>query len=70
MKRIESTGHFSATDTELDKVTWSCEAKDLLRDIKFFVREYYTGFYSEDGNSLVIKFNNGQNFSINVNEIK
>ena len=69
MEKIESTKHSLATETELDKVSWSCEAKDVLRDIKFFMKEYYTGFYSDDGESLTIRFNNGQKFQIAVREL-
>lgn len=70
MERIKKFKHFLATDTELDNVTWSCESNDILRDIKFLMREYYTGFYSEIDNGLIIRFNNGQKFKLTVSEIK
>ena len=70
MKSIEKEEHVCAVQTELDKTMWVCDTKDLINDIKYFMREYYVGFYSEDGERLVIKFNNGQKFMVSVSEIK
>ncbi|MBO5223642.1 MAG: hypothetical protein J6C23_03930 [Clostridia bacterium] len=69
MENIEPVEHFNATSTELDKVNWVCDSKDILRDIKFYIREYYIGFYNEDSESLTIKFNNGQKFRVVVTEM-
>lgn len=70
MEKIQSTKRACVTDTEMEKVSWSCEAKDVLSDIKFFMREYYVGFYDENGENLIVQFNNGQKFSISVAEVK
>ena len=70
MDKIKTTEHSCVTDTELDKLNWSCDAKDVLLDIKFFMREYYVGFSSKVGESLVVQFINGQKFSIAVTELR
>lgn len=70
MDNIKFNEHLCVTDTELDKVSWSCDAKDILLDIKFFMRKYYNGFFNEDGESLNLKFNNGQRFIVSVKELK
>lgn len=48
---------------------WTCDAIDLLLDIKFFMKEYYVAFFEDDNDRLIIKFKNGQKFRIIVNEI-
>ena len=55
---------------EKSEFRWACNVDDILRDIKIFMRENYIACYDEDGKDLVVKFNNGQKFSISVNEIK
>ena len=49
---------------------WFCDTDDILRDIKVFMRENYIACYDEEGESLILKFNNGQKFKISVNEMK
>ena len=43
---------------------WTCDAIDLLLDIKFFMKEYYVAFFEDDNDRLIIKFKNGQKFRI------
>ena len=33
------------------------------------MKEYYSAFFSEEGNFVQVKFNNGQRFKITVEEI-
>ena len=70
MERIETMENSVVTDTELGNATWVCDESDVLSDIKFFMRQYYVGFYTQNGNGIIIKFNNGQKFCVSVNEIK
>ena len=53
-----------------EKFKWIFDTDDILRDIKIFMRENYIACYDEDGKSFIVKFNNGQRFSISVTEIK
>ena len=48
---------------------WSCDALDVLLDVKFFLKEYYPAFFEDDGKSLIVKFNNGQKFKITAEEM-
>ena len=70
MNKIIPAQYFCVLENAVDTQSWVCDAQDVLRDIKFFIRESYVGFYSETGESLVVKFNNGQKFRISVVEIK
>ena len=53
---------------ENDK-NWSCSAVDIKLDIKFLLKEYYSVFFDENGENLIVRFNNGQSFKISVEEI-
>ena len=41
-------------------------ASDLLLDLKVLLKEYYIATFTSDGNALLINFNNGQKFKLNV----
>lgn len=44
------------------------ELIDLLADIKVLLKEYYIATFDDRGNSLNIKFNNGQKYRLTVEE--
>lgn len=70
MNEVKEKKHGCIMDTELDIVGWTCTERDVLCDVKFFMKEYYSGFFNDDGNKLIIRFNNGQKFSLSVEEIR
>ena len=65
MNKMEKSEHVCVVDKE----GWVCDAQVVLREIKFFMKEYYMGFYSEDGEGLCIKLNNSKKFLITVKEL-
>lgn len=54
---------------EAANINWKVDSDSLLFDLKFIMKEYYIGTFSENGESLRIKFNNGQIFEVTINEI-
>lgn len=51
-----------------NKLDFTVEASDLLTDIKVLIKEYYLATMCDDGDSLAIKFNNGQSFKLSIVE--
>ena len=45
-----------------------CSSHDLALDIKWLLSDFYNALFQVDGNSLMIKFNNGQNFLLSITE--
>lgn len=41
----------------------------LLMDIKALLKEYYIATFDENGSALEIAFNNGQKFTLTVQEV-
>ncbi len=57
--------------TELEnsnKLNYSVDAHSLLIDIKILLKEYYLATFNEEGNRLIIKFNNGQKFKLTLTD--
>ena len=52
------------------KLDYTVTAFDLMLDMKALMREYYVATFTQDAKSLQIQFNNGQKFSVKVEEIK
>ena len=69
MKKEKQCKHKPITEIDLGERGWVCDEKDVLMDLKFFMKEYYSAFFSEEGNFVQVKFNNGQRFKIMVEEI-
>lgn len=63
--------HIFITDLENEnKLNYVIDINSLLTDIKVLLKEYYVATFSEDGNNLVLKFNNGQKFKLTLFEEK
>ncbi len=45
------------------------DEQDLLLDLKVLIKEYYCGTFTNDGQSLVLSFFNGQKFALKIEEI-
>lgn len=45
------------------------ESQDLLIDLKVLMKEYYCGTFTNDGQSLMLRFYNGQKFALKIEEI-
>lgn len=67
-KEEQNTEHSFVTDYEGENIEWRVEKKSLLLDLKYLLKEYYTATFTQKGESLLIKFNNGQNFEIKIKE--
>lgn len=48
--------------TKIDK-------QDLLIDLKVLMKDFYCGTFTNDGQSLVLEFFNGQKFALKIEEI-
>lgn len=68
----KDNGHIFLTETESAEgvLNFEIDASDLLLDIKVLLKEYYVATFTGDGSALVIKFNNGQKFKLNLEEIE
>ena len=68
----KDNNHIFLTETESAEggFNFKIDARDLLLDLKGLIKEYYIETFSDEGKSLVISFNNGQKFKINLEEIK
>lgn len=44
--------------------------KDLTTGILFLMKEYYVGAFCANGNEIIATFENGQRFTLSINEIK
>lgn len=64
--------HIFLTETESAEgnFNYKIEASDLLLDLKVLLKEYYVATFTGDGSSLMINFNNGQKFRLNLEEVK
>lgn len=63
--------HIFITDLENENnLNYVIDINSLLTDIKVLLKEYYVATFSEDGNNLVLKFNNGQKFKLTLFEEK
>ena len=45
------------------------EKQELLLDLKVLIKEYYCGTFTNDGQSLLLNFFNGQKFALKCEEI-
>ena len=62
-------GHIFSTELECaTSFDFTVDAMDLLTDIKVLIKEYYLATFCESGDSLNIKFNNGQTFKLSIVE--
>ena len=55
---------------ECPEFNWTTDSVELLKDIKFLLKEYYVATFTDSNNALKIKFNNGQSFILSLNEEK
>lgn len=64
--------HLFVTEMESagQNLQFTVDEKSLLLDLKVLIKEYYAATFSENGNSLLLKFTNGQTFLLTVNEVK
>lgn len=59
-----------ATNTIKDSDTATkIEKQDLLLDLKVLIKEFYFGTFTNDGQSLLLNFFNGQKFALKIEEI-
>ena len=45
------------------------DKQDLLIDLKVLMKEFYVATFTDNGQSLVISFDNGQKFALEIQEI-
>lgn len=62
--------HSFVIDSELSDLNWTTDPSALIFDLKYLIKEYYLCTFSETGNSLELRFNNGQKFEISVRELQ
>lgn len=67
----DNKNHMFLTETEsaAGSFDYRVNASDLLLDLKVLLKEYYIATFTSDGNALLINFNNGQKFKLNVEEL-
>ena len=63
--------HLFATETESAKeaFNYTVTPYNLLLDLKVLMSEYYVATFDINGENLVLKFNNGQQFTLKIEEI-
>lgn len=68
----KNANHLFVTEMESagQNLQFTVDEKSLLLDLKVLIKEYYSATFSENGNSLLLKFTNGQTFLLSVNEVK
>lgn len=49
--------------------TMKIEKQELLFDLKVLIKEFYCGTFTNDGQSLLLSFFNGQKFALKIEEI-
>ncbi|MDE5755766.1 MAG: hypothetical protein K2I23_01600 [Clostridia bacterium] len=54
---------------QLNDTQYQVEIEDLFLDLKFLLKEYYMGTFTNDGKALMLKFTNGQKFKLSLNEV-
>ena len=65
METKERAEHIFNTEF-VDKLNYKIGIDDMLLDLKVLLKEYYCGTFTDDGKSLKISLNNGQNFLLNI----
>ena len=60
--------HSFLTDPEISDLTSRVDIKAILFDLKYLLKEYYIATFTEEGQTLLVEFNNGQKFEIIVRE--
>lgn len=67
----DNKNHMFLTETEsaAGDFNYKIDANDLLLDLKVLLKEYYIATFTSDGNALLINFNNGQKFKLNLEEL-
>ena len=43
--------------------------QEFILELKLLLNDYFVGNFTQEGQSLILSFFNGQNFKLNVNEI-
>ncbi len=68
----KNANHLFVTEMESagQNLQFTVDEKSLLLDLKVLIKECYAATFSENGNSLLLKFTNGQTFLLSVNEVK
>ena len=68
----KNANHLFVTEMESagQNLQFTVDEKSLLLDLKVLIKEYSAATFSENGNSLLLKFTNGQTFLLSVNEVK
>lgn len=61
--------HSFVVDEDISDIRSKTDAKGILLDIKYIIKEYYIGNFSETEDTLVIQLTNGQAFEVCVREI-
>ncbi len=59
---------YSVDNRSEDGFQYTVEAHDLLIDIKVLLKEYYAATFNNDGQTLIMRFNNGQVFHLTLKE--
>lgn len=52
------------------QLDYTVDVFSLMLDMKALMSEYYVATFTQEADSLLIQFNNGQKFSVKVEEIK
>ena len=58
------------TETANVQFKYMVDIDSIILDLKAMIKEYYFATFSEEGNSLILKFSNGQKFRLSIDEIK
>lgn len=63
--------HLMATELEIGdaEFRFNVTETDLLLDLKYLIKEYYCGTFTDDVKSLKLNFCNGQRFVLQLKEI-
>ena len=67
----QTTAHTMITEMEISDAdfVFKVNTEDILLDLKFLIKEYYCGTFTNDRKSLIMQFNNGQKFILDLKEI-
>ena len=66
---LKEKDHSFVVDEEISDIKSKTDIKGILYDIKYLIKEYYIGNFTETGDSLIMQLSNGQVFEVCVNEI-
>lgn len=63
--------HLFVVETESAKeaFNYTVTSYDLLLDLKTLMSEYYVATFDINGEKLILKFNNGQQFELKIDEV-